>query len=276
MLSFAIIVFIYKNGFKIIFSIFSYLLHCLNILFCLCPFHFAFISSNSRCVLAQPGWPVGISRLRGAEWGDQQEHSACAGSSRAASAGLHQHQPEHSVPSQRHWEGGREKEHSLLGLVSWTPARGSPRHTFWLLICAAVLSTTSPCPAGVGCCAQPCSVKSGIANVHHPLGFGAGCVPDTLGLQDDTGLLTMSSVFTQDRGTESLCEILAPVGAVGCFASRLLHRVPSRSDCCPLVQPGSCSRVKIEGFLFQNSSRAGGLSPMHLPNQNWHLFSLPV
>lgn len=72
----------------------------------------------------------------------------------------------------------------------------------------------------------------------------------------------------RNRGTESLLyEILSPVGYVGCFISRLLHGVSSSSACCSLVQSVSCTEeVKIEFFLFQNSSRAGGLSPTHLPN----------
>lgn len=44
-----------------------------------------------------------------------------------------------------------------------------------------------------------CSSKSGTADVHQALDFGAGCVPDTLGLQDDTDLLTTSSMFTQEQ-----------------------------------------------------------------------------
>lgn len=72
----------------------------------------------------------------------------------------------------------------------------------------------------------------------------------------------------RNRGTESLLyEILSPGGYVGCFALRLLHRVSPSSACCPLVQSGSCSAVEIEVFLFQNSSRAGGLRPTHLPNR---------
>lgn len=72
----------------------------------------------------------------------------------------------------------------------------------------------------------------------------------------------------RNRRTESLLdEILGPGSYVGCFALRLLHRVSPSSACCPLVQSGSCSAVEIEVFLFQNSSRAGGLRPTHLPNR---------
>lgn len=49
------------------------------------------------------------------------------------------------------------------------------------------------------CTALHCSSKSGIANVHHPPGFGAGCVPNIPGLQDDTGLLTTNGMFTQEQ-----------------------------------------------------------------------------
>lgn len=56
-------------------------------------------------------------------------------------------------------------------------------------------------------------------------------------------------------------------GLCGLLRLKMLHRVSSSSACCPLVQSGSCAEeMKIEGFLFQNSSRAGGLSPTHLPN----------
>lgn len=170
-----------------------------------------------------------------------------------------------------------ERRYTLcqVGFLSLgTSQRFSRAHILAASLCRSPYPHT---PVGVWVCAQPCAAVQRVALqtfTIHQVWELAGCVPNTPGLQDDTGLLTTSSVFTQEQ--RELYEILGPVGCVGCFALRLLLRVSSRSDCCPLVQPGSCSRVKIEGFLFQNSSRAGGLSPMHLPNQSWHLFSLPV
>lgn len=51
--------------------------------------------------------------------------------------------------------GEWEREGTLsarLGFFLWTPARGSPRHAFWLLICAEALTTT---PLPCHCTAAP-------------------------------------------------------------------------------------------------------------------------
>ena len=119
--------------------------------------------------------------------------------------------------------------------------------------------------------AQPCTAVRRLAwqtfTIHKVLKLGVFLTSQACRMTQAYSLRTACS--HRNRGTESfLYEIPSPVGCVGCFALRLLHRVSSSSACCPLVQSGSCSEeVKIEGFLFQNSSRACGLSPTHLPNR---------
>lgn len=220
---------------------------------------------------------LGISRVRGGEWGDQQEHSGCAGRSSAVPRGCISRGA--SAPARAQCTvlkalGGWEREGTLsarLGFFPWTAARGSPGHTFWLPICAEALTTTPlPCP-----CTAAQRVALQMFTRHWILGLGVFLTPWACRMTQTYS--PQAACSHRSRGMESLLyEILGPVGCVGCCALRLLHRVSSRSDCCPLVQPGSCSRVKIEGFLFQNSNRAGGLSPMHLPKHSWHTFSLPV
>lgn len=153
-----------------------------------------------------------------------------------------------SAPARAQWtflkaQGGWEREvHSLPGLVSFLEHQPgvlqgtdfgcswcrSPYHHISTVICRCVAL----------CTALHCSSKSGIANVHHPLGSGAGCVPDTLSLQGDTGLLTMSRVFTQEQrdrvtspwnpGSRGLCGLLClKAAAQSSFQVRLLPFSPT-------------------------------------------------
>jgi len=142
------------------------------------------------------------------------------------------------------WERGDKLSASLV-FSPWAPARGPPRHTFWLLTCAEALTTT-PSRASVSVlsskladswfsgrrAALRCGSKSGVANVHHPHGCEAGCVSTIPGSQGDTALLTTHSVFTQERrnavtsvqNPEScgLCRLRRPKGAAQSFLQRSL------------------------------------------------------
>lgn len=102
--------------------------------------------------------------------------------------------------------GGWEREGVLC--QAWfctlnTSQRLSKAHILAANLCRSPYHHTSAgalsCRRVALCTALRCSSKSGVANVHHPPGFGAGCVPNIPGLQDDTGLLTTNGVFTQEQ-----------------------------------------------------------------------------
>lgn len=84
-----------------------------------------------------------------------------------------------------------------------TSQRLSKAHILAANLCRSPYHHTSAgavsCRRVASCTALRCSSKNGVANVHHPPGFGAGCVPNIPGLQDDTGLLTTNSVSTQEQ-----------------------------------------------------------------------------
>lgn len=172
------------------------MLHCLNILFRLCPFHFAFISYFSTAWMACWAFP-GSEELSGEISRSTQTVQA------AAVLLLH---------------GCSSTIQSTVYLPKGTGRVGERRYTLcqaWFLS----LNTSQRIPKArilaANLCRSPhhhtsavslhCSSKSGAANVHHARGFGAGCVSDTLGLQDDTALLTTSSMFTQEQRWSHSC-----------------------------------------------------------------------
>lgn len=159
----------------------------------------------------------------------------------------------------------------------------SPYPHAFLGVCLTAQFKTRRCIWFSGQCMVFWAMHSpGIANVRHPRGFEAGCVSNLPGLWDDTGLLTASSVFAQEQRKR----VTSMWNAVSRGLCRLLHlKVAAQNffqlSLQPEVQSASClEKVKIEIFLFQNSSCAGGLSPTHLPpRQGWHnkhRLSLPV
>lgn len=102
--------------------------------------------------------------------------------------------------------------------------------------------------------AQPCGVVR-TANSHHPQRSEDGCVRNVPGSQGDTGLLTTSSVFTQDQGKGVTSPKSSPVAYVGASPS------------------GSWSFFQLSllpvnpGWLLLGRSDSGGLLvPVRLPN----------
>lgn len=130
--------------------------------------------------------------------------------------------------------------------LPWTPTRGPPRHTFWLLIYEEAL-TPMPSWGSVSL------LSSKLADAYGLLGsawFSGRCT--ALALQTFTihevlklGVFPTSQAcgMTQayspraacshrSRGSESRpCEMRCPVGCAGCFILRLLHRISSSSAC---------------------------------------------